>query len=116
MKNAKYIDVHDKDVTPGIYMLLFSGIVCELQGNDMTYNISMFLEDFEGYAEPGEWATKAWADRLKRGPSNCYYDHERMKAYCENPQTCKEVMHEFRDWLLAKGATADDTIIASIWW
>lgn len=131
MKTAKYFDIHDEDVTPEIYTLLFCDAFVELQGNDMWYKITPFgyycLERDEVYDEDGGWqdykeskyqksSNEQYQNRLKRGWHNCYHDTEAMKNLCENPITCEEALKRFKQWLIDKGVTPKDTLFVKIWW
>lgn len=73
MENAKYFDVHDKDITPEIYTLLFCDAFVELVGNDMYYRIYPFGNDFsDGWKnypkiEYTLSSEEQFDERLKRG-------------------------------------------------
>lgn len=124
MKSAKYFDIHDKDVTPEIYTLLFCDAFVALTGNDTYYRIRPFGDE-DGYSK--EWenypATKytpsseeQFKERLKRGYRNCYHDEQKMKYLVENPCSCEFALSHFKKWLLDKGVTKEDALFVKIWW
>lgn len=121
MKNAKCFDIHDTDVTPAIYNLLFSDAYVELTGNDTWYKISPFGDGgFEDGWKPHktDWndTEKSFKDRINRGYKNCYYDTARMKEFYENPCSCEEAVKQFKQWLIDKGVTNEDKLFVKIWW
>jgi len=119
MITAKYFDVHDKDITPEIYTLLFAGIVAEIKGNDLAYDISRwvdpeYIEELEG-GEP-DYFVEDWENRIKRGIDNCYYDKGAMKKFIENPCSVTEAIKKLLEWLKEKGVKEGDTLLVYIWW
>ena len=113
LERRPYVDAHSHEVTPAIYTLLFSGILCELEGNDLIYAI----QPWEYQSTNNTAAEKAWQARLGRGSNNCYHDREAMVAFCINPCTWVEAMEQFHAWLKERGVTEKDEILhASIWW
>lgn len=102
------IDVHQPDLTPAIYQLLFTE---EIKGNDLIYELRPW--DNEGVPE---YEDRVWAERLARGPHNCFHDDEAMKKFCDNPCTYQEAQAEFKAWLLERGVKEDEEILAKIWW
>ena len=110
MKTAKYFDVHDHDVTPEIYTLLFSDCIVEMHGNDQWYKLPE-LEEIEDYV-----SDESFSERLARGWNNCYFDEEKMKALCDNPITGQEAVKRFVRWLKDRGVTNEDTVFVQIWW
>ena len=120
MITAKYFDVHDKDVTPAIYTLLFSGVVAEIKGNDLVYDISYwvepdFREEIDEQTEDDYWV-QDWEKRIGRGSSNCYHDKEAMVKFIANPCSVLEAVEEFLQWLKEKGVEEDETLLVKIWW
>jgi len=80
MENAKYFDVHDTDITPEIYTLLFCGAFVEVTGNDTTYLINPF--EWENYPT-SDWrksAEESFASRLERGYQNCYFNSNSISS------------------------------------
>lgn len=123
IENAKYFDVHDKDVTPEIYSLLFCDAFVELTGNDTYYRIlplgSEFSEDGWKTREKTECTPSSeerFSKRLKRGPKNCYHNFEAMRNLCENPCTCEYAVQHFKEWLTERGVTKNDVLFVKIWW
>ena len=123
IKNAKYFDVHDEDITPEIYTLLFCGAFVELQGNDIYYRI----RPLGGKDSDGRWhpydkteytpsSEEQFLKRLGRGPKNCYHNFEAMKNLCETPCTCAFAIKQFKEWLVERGVTKDDALFVKIWW
>lgn len=108
LKTVNFLDVHDKDITPAIYTLLFS--IVELEGNDMTYEIHPF--DYEITEE----MEQAWKDRLARGYKNCYFDEAEMKKFIENPMSLQEAIDHFQAWLIERGVEVGESVQAKIWW
>ena len=121
MNDCKCFDIHDVDVTPAIYILLFSGAYVELTGNDTWYKISPFgdggLEDGWNLCKE-KWhdTEKCFKERVDRGYQNCYHDTQQMKNFCENPCTCEEAVKQFKQWLINKGLTNEDKLFVKIWW
>jgi len=121
MKNAKCFDIHDKDITPEIYTLLFSDAYVELTGNDTWYKIKPFgdewsVEGWKPHENEYHNIEKCFKDRVSRGYNNCYHDKERMKQFCENPCTCAEAVEHFKQWLTKQGVVKEDTLFVKIWW
>lgn len=122
MRTAKIFDVHDKNISPAIYTLLFSDAYVEITGNDNWYQIFPF-GDAEGFQdewqnfESENWSSEElFRDRIKRGYKNCYFDEEKMKQFIENPCTCAEAVEEFKAWLTEQGVTKEDELFVKIWW
>ncbi len=121
MKTAKYFEIHDKDVTPEIYILLFCDAFVTLTGNDTWYKITPFGDgEFEDgwnqHISEYHDTEKCFKQYLERGYKNCYYDEPRMKNFCENPCTCAEAVRHCKKWLNNKGVTAKDTLFVKIYW
>jgi hypothetical protein len=121
MKTAKFFDVHDEDVTPEIYQLLFSDAIVELTGNDAVYCISYigaYLNNPEDYigAYWSERKEKLWEERNSRGWQNCYFDEESMKAYISAPNDGPTSVKNFFHWLKEKGVEQGDDLLVKIWW
>lgn len=107
LKTVNFFDVHDRDVTPIIYTLMFCE---ELQGNDLTYTIDPWeMED-------NEYGRKAWQERLEQGSSNCYFDRDAMKKFCDKPCTYAEAITHFQEWLKERGVKDGEEIQVKIWW
>jgi hypothetical protein len=131
METAKYFDVHDKDITPAIYTLLFCGAFVEIDGNDKWYEIHP-MEDNSGWHDGWEdydngsqvirgqtehySSSREFKERIAQGWNNCYHDEEAMKKFCNQPCTCAEAIAEFKQWLAAKGVKGDDMLFVKIWW
>jgi hypothetical protein len=127
MKTKLTLDVHDKDISPAIYSLLFSGILVELMGNDMWYEISMESVDNtywnDAVREGKQWAIdqaekikQMWQKILDRGSSNCYHDTKKMEEFIENPCTYQEALNELKTFLIKNGVGEDDEFLVKIWW
>ena len=121
MKTAKYFDVHDKEVTPEIYTLLFSGAYVELTGNDQWYKITPFGDgdedsEWKPYSSEYHDTEKAFKEYLKRGYRNCYYSQERMKKFWDNPCSCEEAVEHFKKWLKEHGVSENTDLFVKIWW
>lgn len=124
IKSAKTFDIHDKDITPEIYTLLFCDAFVELQGNDMWYQIHPLASDdgwhdgWEIYpkTEYSPSAEEKFTERLKRGWHNCFHTKEDMKRLCENPCTCAEAIIKFKEWLTNQGVTKEDDLFVKLWW
>lgn len=127
MHSKNTLDVHDENITPAIYSLLFSGILVELEGNDRWYEIDMenvsntFFND--ALAKNKQWAVdqdkqlkEMWDKRIARGYNNCYRNNKRMKEFIENPCTYQEAIKEFETYLIENGVGDDESILVSIWW
>jgi hypothetical protein len=117
LNSAKYFDIYDKDVTPEIYTLLFSGELKELTGNDTWYSINPFKRklrtESKSYSKSSEEVFKA---QLERGWNNTYPDQTAMRHLCENPITCEEALNRFKQWLTERGVTPEDKLFVAIWW
>jgi hypothetical protein len=124
VKATKAFNIHDEDVTPEIYTLLFCGAFVEIMGNDMWYMINPFAnkdgwnDEWEVYnaTEYQKSAEEKFSEKLKRGWHNCYHDMEAMKHLCENPCTCAEAITKFKAWLSGQGVTGEDDLFVKIWW
>lgn len=127
MKNSKCFDIHDKDVTPEIYILLFSEAFVEIVQNDMWYKINPFGFPGDLPDEDDSWkiypatgyvrgAEGQFQKQIERGPDHCYHDNDAMKNLCENPSTCAEALNRFKAWLTERGVTNNDTLFVKIWW
>lgn len=116
MNTAKIFDIHDENVTPEIYILLFCNAYVEIRQNDAWYEISPFGNEYSDEWQSDDDAEKCFADDIKDGYHNCYYDKEKMKQFCENPCTCAEAVKKFKNWLAEQGVTKDDRLLVTIWW
>lgn len=123
MVNAKYFDVYDKDITPEIYTLLFAGIIAEVKGNDLVYDISHWLDPdhFKELKEEEEdgganYFVEDWEDRIKRGCNNGFKDKKAMKKFIANPCSVFQAIEKFLEWLKEKGAKEGDALLVKIWW
>ena len=118
MKTAKYFDVHDKDVTPAIYTLLFSDIIVEKFANDQWYCL-IGLEADGGWTGEEDFANKLWKKRLERNHANAYHDREAMKRFLENPCSFKEAIDELINWLKERGvdtSNEEERVFVKVWW
>lgn len=113
MKTSKYINVHDKEVTPLVYHFLFT--VCPPQCNDSYQELYVEeLVESSGYCQ--KVCQEAWEERLKRG-YGCYYDRKAMEEFLKNPPNYIEAVKQFKTWIREQGWTeADDPILVKIWW
>lgn len=107
------IDVHDKDLTPEIYQLLFTIIECK--GNDLHYELMVWPDDWDENDYSDEFWKKRWEKTIARGPNNCYHNHEAMKEFCANPSKITDAVINFRKWLNEKGVD-NEPIIVKLWW
>jgi len=113
MKKIPFIDVSDKDISPAIYLLLFSGIIVEIKGNELCYMLDAeSLKEIDLQNE--EFCKKLWQERINRGWNNCYFDDEKMKQFIKNPCTWQESIVEFFAFL--KNNKIKDEFIVKIWW
>lgn len=123
MKTAKCFDIHDKDITPEIYILLFCGAFVELTGNDTWYKIDPFPNedsddgwvsyDSSAYTKSSQ---QQFSEYLNRGYRNCFHNSEKMKEFYFNPCSCEEAIVRFKSFLTSKGVTKDDILFVKIWW
>lgn len=121
IKKQTIIDVHDREVTPIIYTLLFA--IVEINGNDQYYDI--YPSELQAYADGTEdpeeqgdrdYLEEAWKERLSRGASNCYHNHEAMVQMIANPPTIKEAIKHFIQWLKDQNIDPEEPLLAKIWW
>lgn len=121
MKDVKFFDIHDEDVTAEIYQLLFSDALVELTGNDTVYDISyivMYLDN------PEDYLGCYWSDRNEsrlqernaRAPLNCYFDEKSMEEYVSSPNDGLTSVKNFFQWLKDKGVKKGDDLFVKIWW
>ncbi len=108
IRRLPFVDVHQKDITPAIYQLLFSQ---ELSANDVCYKRTVFEWD-----DHNEYMEREFKERNDRGWQNCYHNSQAMKSFIENPCTYKQALQEFKQWLLDRGVTKDEDVIIKIWW
>lgn len=126
MKNAKYFDITDENITPAIYILLFCNAYVELTGNDTWYRIYPLGKSYfnggeydsawEPYSSEYHDTEKCFQKHIKRGYKNCYYDEDKMKSFIENPCTCAEAVEHFKKWLIDQGVSKEDALFVKIWW
>lgn len=114
MKTAKCFDVNDKEVTPEIYVLLFSGAYVELTGTDQWYKINPW--EWTPYSSEYYDTEKAFKNELERGCRNGYYSPERVKAVYDNPCSCEEAVEHFKKWLKEHGVSENTDLFVRIWW
>jgi hypothetical protein len=123
MNDAKCFDIHDRDITPEIYTLLFCDAFVELAGNDQWYKIHPFGDEYDDddwkiypATEYQKSAEEQFSIRLRRGWKNCYHNEEAMKNLYENPCTCQEAIDNFKKWLIERDVTKNTQLFVKLWW
>ncbi|MFA5311757.1 MAG: hypothetical protein WC375_00395 [Methanomassiliicoccales archaeon] len=107
MKQVYFFSVTDIDVTTIIYNLLFAELYCNIQGNDLVYEIEPWDQEgsnAEGDNKPPtQIALDAWENQIAKGMGSLYCTNEEKNAFIENPPTLIEAYKHFADWLREKG-------------
>jgi hypothetical protein len=114
-------DIHDRDVTPVVYHLMFALTHFDMKGNDVWYEITPdqladILGDEDGWSKDTE---DFFVARLPR-KNTCYFDPKQVDELLKRPKlpTLKEAILEYNEWLKERGVDPDDEagVLVKVWW
>ena len=128
IKNAKYLDVMDKDMPPLFYHFLWAyykgGDL--IQGNDMIYSLSLDLNDWDEL-KPEEdedmdddynpWEAIRSEYKARTANPNSYCGGGSKKPFTE---TLEEAFEKFKEWTKSQGVEfahgSDEILLVKMWW
>jgi hypothetical protein len=115
MERKPFFDVHDRDVPPVVYHLIFSFVYptpndeIHLIGPD---HLSLLLENVERTRE-------TFDGRMRHPGNNCYTCDSAalaaLKARSRRP-TLEEAVEEYKRWLVEKNVEPSEEVLVSVWW
>jgi hypothetical protein len=115
MKKHWYFDIHDPEVTPAVYHLLWA-VIYETP-NDLIHEV--WWERFVDAIEFGDNQRKQYNERISHPDSYCYSGgKEQLEAFkAKTPPTFEEAIEEYRLWLEARGVDAlHEPVLVKMWW
>ena len=112
MQRKPYFDVHDQDVPPVVYHLIFSFVYptpndqIHLIGPD---HLSLVFENVETTRE-------TFHGRMRHPGNNCYTGNPAALTARSQKPTLEEAVEEYKRWLVEKNVEPNEEVLISVWW